>query len=348
MRGGADAGPAREEAAHLAEAIAASIRDADAGAASESKEAADLAAAMAASMVDADHSGGVAVGENWSCPSCTFLNKQINKHCEICGSRITASELEPLEPEPELQPDIEYQTIPEAALDKHLVYITGVCFWGDHEYIVKIVNREFLDNILKQLGYDKQDVYFVFIDPGEVIGDMPIPDCSRVEEGVAGLKDEYHVEFQKRFFCGSPEFSKKRGEYDNYAVIMSGIFSYKSDTLAPTIATLVTDSGSGKLQIISTSPEIILERDVTHYIPLSMYQDVDALHTCSFFKNEGGNITHFFERIYSKFQAFFKKLPETGVLTIGSKSYIYHYDFYDFIKKENSGELCEYMTELFK
>ena len=174
----------------------------------------------------------------------------------MCGlspvrSRIIASELEP---EPELQPDIEYQTIPEAARDKHLVYITGVCFWGESENIVKIVNHRFLDNILKQFGYDKQNVYFVFIDPGEGIVGMPIPDCSKVEEGVARLKDEYHVEFQKRFFCGSPEFSKKRGEYDNYAIIMSGLFSYKSNSFVHPIASLFTDSESGKLQIISHRP----------------------------------------------------------------------------------------------
>jgi hypothetical protein len=312
--------------------------------------------AGSASMGYADHSGGVAGGENWDCSSCTFINDQSNEKCEICGSspagsRIIASEREP---EPELQPDIEYQTIPEAARDKHLVYITGVCFWGESENIVKIVNHRFLDNILKQFGYDKQNVYFVFIDPGEGIVGMPIPDCSKVEEGVTRLKDEYHVEFQKRFFCGSPEFSKKRGEYDNYAIIMSGIFSYKSDTLAPTIATLVTDSGSGKLQIISPptgagEPGIILERDVTHYIPLSMYQEgVGELHACSFFKNEDGNITHFFEKIYTKFRAAFDLIPEINVLKIGSESYISHYDFYNFINKKNSGELCKYMTELFE
>ena len=69
------------------------------------------------------------------------------------------------------------------------------------------------------------------------------------------------------------------------------------------------------------------------------------LYTCSFFKNEG-NITHFFEKIYTKFREEFDLMPVINVLKIGSESYISHYDFYEFVKKKNSGELCEYMTKL--
>ena len=308
--------------------------------------------------------GGVPVGE-WKCQACTFLNVAKSTSCDICGtSRDTPGprdarppeQLHVLEPEPELQPDIEYQTRPEEAHNKHLVYITGVCFWGDSENIDKIVSDTFLENILKQLGYHKDDVYFVFIDPGESIQSIDTESKLKIEEGVKliiekvdALKGKYNVEFQRKYFCGNPEFSQGRNGYNNYAIIMSGIFSYELDGNTH-IASLLTDSENGKLQIISSvdfgSVGIILEQDVTHYIPLSMYQDVGPLHACHFFKNEDGNITHFFEQI-TKLRRGRDSMPRNGdVAKIDRKSYIYHYYFYDYIRKSRAGELCEYMTEL--
>jgi broad specificity phosphatase PhoE len=295
--------------------------------------------------------GGVPVGE-WKCQACTFLNVAKSTSCDICGTPRDArppEQLHALEPEPELQPDIEYQTRPEEAHDKHLVYITGVCFWGESENIDKIVSDTFLKNILKQLGYRKDDVYFVFIDPGESITGGSASDCSRVEERVRYLiQQDYHTESQiGKYFRGSQEFSNQReGRYNNFAIIMSGIFSYELDGTTH-IASLLTDSENGKLQIISGDPPgIILEQDVTHYIPLSMYQDVGPLHACHFFKNEDGNITHFFEQI-TKLRRGRDSMPRNeDVAKIDRKSYIYHYYFYDYIRKSRAGELCEYMTEL--
>ena len=58
-------------------------------------------------------------------------------------------------------PESEYQTFPEGARNKHLVYITGTCFWGEDsadQYpgvapISTIVSHEFLENVLRQLEY---------------------------------------------------------------------------------------------------------------------------------------------------------------------------------------------------
>jgi hypothetical protein len=297
-------------------------------------------------------------GAIWKCGQCMHDSHITSTFCEMCMARKGVSEIEQLhalQPEPELQPDIECQTRPEEARDKHLVYITGVCFWGESENIDNIVSDMFLDNILKQLGYHKNDVYFVFIDPGESIESIDTESKLKVEEGVELIIEKvtvlkgkkYNVEFQRKYFCGNPEFSQGRNGYNNYAIIMSGIFSYELDGNTH-IASLLTDSENGKLQIISSGdPGIILEQDVTHYIPLSMYQDVGPLHACHFFKNEDGNITHFFEQIYTKLREGRDSMPgNEDVAKIDSKSYIYHYYFYDYIRKSGTRELCKYMTEL--
>jgi hypothetical protein len=178
-------------------------------------------------------------------------------------------------------------------------------------------------------------------------GQARVTDCSRVEERVGELIGGYHTEFQNKYFRGSPEFSNQRGgRYNNFAIIMSGIFSYELDGTTYH-AQLVNDiSDGGKLKIISdeTSGYLVLNENPDKYIPLSMYRGESRpvlLHEYQFFRRSGNNIIHMFEKIIEKYGTDFIDKSRDLI----EKRYVTDYCFYTFVH-ENVREATAY--SLFK
>ena len=102
--------------------------------------------------------------------------------------------------------------------------------------------------------------------------------CEKVNELIPILIDqEYYVEHQLgKYFCGYAEFSNKReGVYNNFAIILSGTFSYRIGTDEPINVDLVNNRETGELKLYTGSygsGHILDTENANNYIPLSMYQ----------------------------------------------------------------------------